>query len=150
MRELYRYEIFTIENDGLWKTAFSDHETFTRDPKSIARALLERWIIGNRDKLTGGERILVYGRFIHPRDIEAKVQVRVYRVGSAPENRRPIAVAYLGHSERDFPTPVRSAGRLRRRLRMPRPRTSDAGADELQPAGGTSFVITEPLLDNAA
>lgn len=150
MRELYRYEISTIESNGLWKMAFSDHETFTRDPKSIARALLERWIIGNRDKLTGGERILVYGRFIHPRDIEAKVQVRVYRIGSDADHHRPIAVAYLGHSERDFPSPVRSAGRLRRRLRLPRPRTGDAGADELQPTGGTSFVITEPTFDNAA
>lgn len=149
MRELYRYEIRTIERDGLWKQVHSDHETFTRDPKSIARALLERWIIGNRDKLTGGERILVYSRFIHPSDIAAKVQVRVYRSGGGPENRRPIAVAYLGHMDRDFP-PVRPAGRLRRRLRLPRPRTGDAGADELQPAGGSSFVVIEPLFDNAA
>lgn len=150
MRELYRYEISIIEHDGLWKMAFSDHETFTRDPKSIARALLERWIIGNRDKLTGGDRILVFGRFVHPRDIVAKVQVQVYRAGLDQENRRPVAVAYLGHSERDFPTSVRPTGRLRRRLRFPRPRIGESGADELQPTGGTSFVITEPNLDSAA
>jgi hypothetical protein len=121
MRELYTYEISTIERDGLWRLSHIDDETFTRDPKSIARALLERWIIGNHDKLTGGERILVYGNLNQPEKIVAKVRIRVYKGGIDGRDQRPVAVAYLGHAESDFPS-TRQTGRLRRRLRLPRQR----------------------------
>jgi hypothetical protein len=135
MRELYTYEISTIERDGLWRLSHIDNETFTRDPKSIARALLERWIIGNHDKLTGGERILVYGNLAHPEKIVAKVRVQVYRGGFDGRDRQPVAVAYLGHADSDFPS-TRQAGRLRRRLRLPRQR--HASAEDRQLAGSAA------------
>lgn len=132
MRELYTYEISTIDRDGLWRLSHIDDETFTRDPKSIARALLERWIIGNRDKLTGGERILVYGNLTHSEKINAKVRVQVFRGGLDGRDRTPIAVAYLGHAESDFPK-ARQTRRLRRRLRLPGQRQSPA--EDLQLTG---------------
>lgn len=106
MRERYTYEISTSDADDRWKQEVLADDTFSRDPRSVARALLESWVIDNPGKLTGGERILV--RFAEDpgppsQQITAKVRVRVFRGGLRDHPPHPVAIGYLGHRDRDFP-----------------------------------------------
>lgn len=127
MRELYTFEISTRDPSGLWKVAVRQDDTFSRNPDDIARALVERWIIGNRRNLTGGERIIVRHPNVDARrgDHAMKVRVRVFRGGLEQNLSSPLAIAYLGYDESDYPSgsPFGTRGRLRGRLRLPRQRS---------------------------
>lgn len=127
MRERYTFEISTRGQEGLWKVVVRQDETFTRNPDDIARALVERWIIGNRRHLSGGERIIVRHPHADQRrgDLHMKVRVRVFKGGLDSHSPSPVAIAYLGHNERDYPAarPVGPRSRLLSRLRLPRQRT---------------------------
>jgi hypothetical protein len=127
MRERYTFEIATRDQEGLWKVVVRQDETFMRSPDDIARALVERWIIGNRRHLTGGERIIVRHPHVDSRrgDQHMKVRVRVFKGGLDSHAPGPVAIAYLGHNESDYPTarPVGPRGGLLSRLRLPRQRT---------------------------
>jgi hypothetical protein len=120
MKERYTYEIAT-NGDGTdpWhRTALRD-DTFSRDPASVARALLESWIIDHPGELTGGERIHVYDVTSRhpPGDRAGRVRVRVYRGALSSHDVEPAAYGFLGHDERDFrvvATPYDPADRWRR------------------------------------
>jgi hypothetical protein len=106
VRERYTYEISTSESGDRWNQDVLADDTFSRDPRAVARALLESWVIDNPGRVTGGERILVR----HAEDpghtseqIAAKVRVRVFRGGLRDHPPHPVAIGYLGHRDRDFP-----------------------------------------------
>lgn len=118
MRERYTYEIATDERDGEWKRVIRREDTFSRDPASIVRALLENWVIEHPDELSGGERIHI----THPRrrivaePVGARVRVRLYSGSLHQHAPEPIGVGFLGHDARDFAGPDRgeTADRLRK------------------------------------
>jgi len=141
MRECYTYEISTMQPDGRWRLSRVDTEYSARNPESVARSLLERWIIGNRDKLAGGERIIVPRHGVIPGKLAGKVRVQVFRGG---RERRPAAVAYLAHALSDYPE-HRPTRRLRRRIRLARARTKEP--DRLSPVMSGRSV--RPLGDAA-
>ncbi|WP_020580279.1 hypothetical protein [Actinopolymorpha alba] len=138
MRERFTYEISTSTQDGQWKPAVIRDDTFSRDPESIARSLLEQWIIDHQGRLSGG-RVFVFGGSHRetPDHIIATVRVRVYHGDLYTRESQPAAVAYLGHAKSDYPgyrnagrgpgTGGPSARRLRGRprLRMPRAHPGD-------------------------
>lgn len=104
MKERYTYEIATNRDGAGWhQTALRD-DTFSRDPTSVARALLESWIIDHPGELTGGERIRVYDVTSRhaPGDGAGRVRVRVYRGPLKTHEADPAAYGFLGHDERDF------------------------------------------------
>lgn len=106
MRERYTYEISTSESGDRWKQDVLADDTFSRDPRAVARALLESWVIDNPGRVTGGERILVRNAEDpgHASEqIAAKVRVRVFRGGLRDHPPHPVAIGYLGHRDRDFP-----------------------------------------------
>lgn len=142
MRERYTYDIATSASDGRWIASVIREDTFSRDPESIARSLLEQWIIDNQGRLPGG-RVFVYGGADRSDSvyIMASVRVRVFRGAGDNHDVVPVAVAYLGHAESDYPRsrppdPGQEPGevpnrlhRVRFRLRMPSPRHSDREGD---------------------
>ena len=146
MRERYTYDIATSTSDGQWKPAVVRDDTFSRDPQSIARSLLEQWIIDHQGRLPGG-RVFVYAGAGRPDAdrIVATVRVRVYRGDMYHREPVPVAVAYLGHRERDYPRSRNvdrgpdAAGfpsrlnRVRSRLRLPPPRPGDLEVDDRPP-----------------
>lgn len=117
MRERYTYEIATDERDGEWQRVIRREDTFSRDPASIVRALLENWVIEHPDELRGGERI----KITHPRrrivvePVGAKVRVRLFSGGLHQHAPEPIGVGFLGHDDRDFQVPEPGEGRERLR-----------------------------------
>ena len=142
MRERYTYDIATSTTDGSWTAIVSSEDTFSRDPRSIARSLLEQWIIDNQGRLPGG-RVFVYGGSDRSDSaaMMATVRVRVFRGDRGNHDAEPVAVAYLGHAESDYPRSRPSdrapdasdlpnrLQRVRLRLRMPAPRHSDREGD---------------------
>jgi hypothetical protein len=102
MRTYYKYKI-AILTDDRWQVTVVQNQNFSRDPRSIARQLLEQWIIGQRGRLPGGRIVVVYGgRYGIPEGIIPTVRVQVYRSGPAGEDGPLAAVAYLGHTIRDY------------------------------------------------
>lgn len=95
MREHYTYEIATSSGDGRWKVAVSRGHTFTRDPGSIARSVLETWILERRGDLPGGARVMVKGSFTLAEPAVAYVRVRIFVGHVIHPDARPVAVAYL-------------------------------------------------------
>jgi hypothetical protein len=142
MRERYTYDIATSTSDGRWVASLISEDTFSRDPESIARSLLEQWIIDNQGRLPGG-RVFVYGGSDRSESVHimASVRVRVFRGDLHNRGVEPVAVAYLGHAESDYPrsrppdrghSPGEVPHRLQRvrfRLRMPSPRHGDREGD---------------------
>jgi hypothetical protein len=59
MRERFTYEIANWL-DGRWNVTLIREDTFSRDAASIARSLLEQWIVGHARELAGGTRVFVY------------------------------------------------------------------------------------------
>ena len=138
MRERYRYEIATSAQNGRWTPAVIRTDTFSRDPESIARGLLEQWIIDHAGRLRGG-RVIVYTSATRAESARllATVRVRVHKAG-ADDGAAPVAVAYLGEFDRSprsrdldrgphqSATPhQRRRDRMRARLRLPGPRHGD-------------------------
>jgi hypothetical protein len=136
MRERYTYDIATATPDGHWLSSVISEDAFSRDPRSIARSLLEQWIIDHQGRLPGG-RVYVYGGSDgqEPDNIVATVRVRVYRGDLRNREAQPVAVAYLAHAASDYPRSRSlhrgpetdgAAGsrlsRVRSRLRFPVPR----------------------------
>ncbi len=146
MRERYSYEIATSTSDGRWKSAVVSDDTFSRDPESIARSLLEQWIIDHQGRLPGG-RVFVYSGVGRPDadQIVATVRVQVFRGDLHHRDAEPAAVAYLGHAARDYPRPrtvdqrpdtastSNRLNRVRSRLRLPQARPGDQEADDHPP-----------------
>jgi hypothetical protein len=104
MKERYTYEIATTDHSGAWQQTTLRDDTFSRDPASVARALLESWIIDHPRELTGGERVRVYSAASRdaPTDMERGVRVKVYRGSLADHESEPAAYGYVSHDERDF------------------------------------------------
>jgi hypothetical protein len=105
VRQRYTYEISTSASGDRWTQDVLADDTFSRDPRSVARALLESWVIDNPGRVTGGERILV--RFAEDpgpvaEHVTAKVRVRVFRGGLRDHPPHPVAIGYLGHRDRDY------------------------------------------------
>ena len=146
MRERYTYEIATSTPDGRWTSTVIRDDTFSRDPRSIARSLLEQWIIDHQGRLPGG-RVFVYGGSASPDSVRiiATVRVRVYRGDLYHHEHEPVAVAYLGHAESEFgrsrplePRPDAGGSpyrmhRARFRLRLPSPRRNEREPDDGAP-----------------
>lgn len=104
MRNRFAYHIEVSRGDGKWRLIARRSDLFSRDPKSIARSILEQWIIGHPERVKGGERISVYGPRAAPHldNGGATVRVTVFRDAHAGNTRVLAAVAYLGHDERDY------------------------------------------------
>lgn len=104
MTERYTYEIATTGHGGGWQRTTLRDDTFSRDPASAARALLELWIIDHPGELSGGERVRVYsaGSRDAPTHMERGVRVRVYRGSLDDHEAEPAAYGYISHDERDF------------------------------------------------
>jgi hypothetical protein len=143
MRERYTYEIATRSQNGSWRIALIHDDTFSRDPESIARSLLEQWIIDHQGKLPGGRVFIYRGQHQLSDRITPTVRVRVFRGGLQDRENAPVAVAYLGHAERDYPRPRQSGrrfvaaysshlNRVRSKLRLPPQRPGDRRPDERQ------------------
>lgn len=143
MRERYTYEIATRSQDGQWRTALRRDDTFSRDPASIARSLLEQWIIDHQGKLPGGRVFIYRGSHQLSDRITPSVRVQVFRGALQEREDQPVAVAYLGHAERDYPRNRQSGrrfvasysshlSRFRSKLRLPPQRPGDGRADELR------------------
>lgn len=101
MRTFYTYDFATLIG-GRWQITIHDEREFTRDPRSIARGLLEQWIIGRARQLPGGGRVVVCGRRRQDRyGVGASVRVRVYPGRLGRHAPSPAATAYLtcGHLE---------------------------------------------------
>jgi hypothetical protein len=145
MRERYTYEIATSTSDGRWNPTVVRDDTFSRDPRSIARSLLEQWINDHQGRLPGG-RVFVYAGSASTDSarIIATVRVRVFRGDLYHREHEPVAVAYLGHAESEFgrsrpleprtdpggSTSTYRMHRVRFRLRLPSPRrTARDGGD---------------------
>ncbi|GAB3424401.1 hypothetical protein [Flindersiella endophytica] len=95
MTGIYTYELATLV-DGHWQTTIHAEREFTRDPRSIARGLLEQWIIGRAQHLPGGGRVVVCGRRRPDRQCaNASVRVRVYPGRLDGHTPGPAATAYL-------------------------------------------------------
>jgi hypothetical protein len=103
MKTFYKYKIAVL-TEGRWQVTVVEKRNFTRDPRSIARQLLEQWIIGQRGRpLPGGRIVVVYGANDGaPAGITATVRVQVYASGPAGEDGPMAAAAYLGHAVRDY------------------------------------------------
>jgi hypothetical protein len=130
MRERYRYEIATSAQNGRWTPAVIRTDTFSRDPESIARGLLEQWIIDHAGRLRGG-RVIVYTSATRAESARllATVRVRVYKA-EADDGAAPVAVAYLGEFDRSRRSRDGVAGHTR-----PRHHTS-GGATACAPGYG--------------
>lgn len=114
MRNRYTYLIEINRGDGTWRLSRRASQLFSRDPKSVARAILEQWIIGHPDQVRGGERISVHGPAAAPHLENPGASVRVTVLDQADdESAVPVAVAYLGHDERDLGSPRRSTATVR-------------------------------------
>jgi hypothetical protein len=102
MTTLYTYEFATFV-DGRWQPTMHAAKEFSRDPQSVARGLLEQWIIGRSRRLPGGGRVVVHGRRCPRRAVDGAVRVRVYsgRLGGARlPAAGPVATAYLTRAGR--------------------------------------------------
>lgn len=99
MPEPYTYRIDISEYDGNWRT-FTQAQTRStlnaRNPKNVARATLENYIVDYPEELGGGERVAIYGEDdTYPPDNHTHVRVFVFR-GSLDEHEpEPCAAAYL-------------------------------------------------------
>ncbi|WP_460518966.1 hypothetical protein [Flindersiella endophytica] len=116
MRERFTYEV-AIWVDGCggggrgqWWVTLIREDTFSRDAGSIARSLLEQWIVGHRGQLRGGGRVFVYdgraaarNRRAAPQHLAATVRVRVFSGSLALRDADPVAVAYLAEATPDNP-----------------------------------------------
>ena len=104
MRERFTYDIANWV-DGRWSITLIREDTFSRDAGSIARGLLEQWIVGHRGRLRGGGRVFVYAgraaRRAAPQHLAASVRVRVYAGSLAVRDADPAAVAYLAEATPD-------------------------------------------------
>ncbi len=105
MKERFTYEIATNDHGDAWQRAVLRDDMFSRAPASVARSLLESWIIDHPAQLTGGERVRVYDEPTRmPADqAGGRVRVRVYRGKVSDHQAEPAAVGYLALDERDFP-----------------------------------------------
>lgn len=104
MRERYTYEIATDGQNGEWKRVIRREDTFSRDPASIVRALLENWVIEHPDELGGGERIHITHprRRVVPEPNSAKVRVRLFAGALHQHRPEPVGIGFLAHDDRDF------------------------------------------------
>ncbi|HEY8455019.1 MAG TPA: hypothetical protein VIL34_05465 [Actinopolymorphaceae bacterium] len=129
MRERYTYDIAISTPDGQWVSTVIEDATFSRDPRSIARSLLEQWIIDHQGRLPGG-RVFVFDGNRAATNLVASVRIRVYRGDLHNHDPHPVAIAYLGHAESDYPRPrslprqphgdgTGKLSRVRSRLRFP-------------------------------
>lgn len=105
MRERYTYEI-SVNDDDRWKQEILADDTFHREPRAIARSLLEGWVIDNPGR-AGGERIIVRdltepGAADANGEVSASVRVRVFRGALREHEPEPVAIGYLGHDEHDL------------------------------------------------
>src|SRR5690554_5246466 len=100
MPEPYTYHIDISRYDGKWRTVIIDQTRSTlntRDPKSVARATLESWIVDNPDQCGGAARVRVYGAdpSEYPPDTTTHVRVWVFRGSPDAHEQLPAAAAYL-------------------------------------------------------
>jgi hypothetical protein len=96
----YVYVIAVSDFDGKWRDVQVTQSRQTlqgRQPRAIARAILEDWVVDNPDQLAGGERMQVYGGNSHdyPPDEYAHVRVLIYPGTLANHDVDPAAAAYL-------------------------------------------------------
>lgn len=93
MRRLYAYEIATRPPGGEWTIVTAENDVFIRDPRSIARSIIERWIHENLRRLDGGRVVVTSGQGadLAPGGLAPYVRVRVFRGGTV------VSVGYLGH-----------------------------------------------------
>lgn len=105
MRERFTYEIANWL-DGRWNVTLIREGTFSRDAASIARSLLEQWIVGHASELAGGTRVFVYAgrdaRRSGPQHLAASVRVRVFAGSLTLRDADPVAVAYLAEARSDY------------------------------------------------
>lgn len=108
MKQRYTYEIETRDADGRWSEAIVRDDVFSRDAMSVARALLENWVIDHPGRLTGGERILVRDPAVDADadQLSGTIRVRVFRGDLRDHAPRPEAIGYLGHDDRDFTSEI--------------------------------------------
>lgn len=116
MRERYTYVIQTRGRDDGWRPGPAGEGSSLRDPRSIARSLLERWVIDHPGRATGGVRLIVSAGGTEPEHVHVTVRVRVYAVGRHGPGARPVASAYLGY-ELEESTPSLRPSWLRHRTR---------------------------------
>jgi hypothetical protein len=112
MKARFTYEIATSAGDGRWTTEVGRTQTFVRQPREIARSLLELWIMEHRSEVPGGARVMVYGGLTRMAPAVAYVRVRLYSGDTIDETARPVAIAYLG--ERASDCPVKHLGLVQR------------------------------------
>ncbi|MFD2079310.1 hypothetical protein SAMN05421678_11536 [Actinopolymorpha cephalotaxi] len=145
MRELYTYEIASTTPEGRWTPVVIRTGWFSRDPESIARGLMESWILDYRGRLTSGQ-IYAFGKpeRANSARLVASVRVRVFRGGDVDvSTAKPVAIALLGRpdlSRQRDRHPGGTAGggsppaeetdpnrrpRVRDRLRLPRARPEE-------------------------
>jgi hypothetical protein len=108
VKQRYTYEIETSDASGRWSEAIVRDDVFSRDAMSVARALLESWVIDHPDRVTGGERILIRDPKLDSdaERLSGTIRVRVFRGDLRDHAPRPEAIGYLGHDDRDFTSEV--------------------------------------------
>lgn len=140
MRELYTYEIASTTPEGRWTPVVIRTGWFSRDPESIARGLLESWILDYRGRLVSGQ-IYAFGKpeRANSARLVASVRVRVFKGGDVDvSTAKPVAIALLGRPDlsrsrdRDLGggPPVTQLTdsrrqRVRAKLRLPRARPGE-------------------------
>lgn len=97
MRGRYSYRIQMRGRDGRWNAGIAREDSFVRDPRAIARSLLERWVIDHPGRAKGGLRILATDAIDEPEYFHAAVRVQVFRGSLREHPRGPAAAAYLGY-----------------------------------------------------
>ncbi|MET9022151.1 hypothetical protein ABZV93_19425 [Actinopolymorpha sp. NPDC004070] len=141
MRELYTYEIASTTPEGRWTPVVIRTGWFSRDPESIARGLMESWILDYRGRLTSGQ-IYAFGKpeRANSARLVASVRVRVFKGADVDvSTAKPVAIALLGRPDLSRPrdrdlgggppaTELTDSGRrhgVRARLRLPKARPGE-------------------------
>ncbi|GAA2755696.1 hypothetical protein [Actinopolymorpha rutila] len=155
MRELYTYEIASTTPEGRWTPVVIRTGWFSRDPESIARGLLESWVLDYRGRLISGQ-IYAFGKpeRANSARLLASVRVRVFKGADVDvSTAKPIAIALLArpdvsrHRDRHLgggpppaqrsdptdPTDSSRRQRVRARLRLPRARPGDQHPGDQHP-----------------
>lgn len=155
MRELYTYEIASTTPEGRWTPVVIRTGWFSRDPESIARGLLESWVLDYRGRLISGQ-IYAFGKPERASSarLVASVRVRVFKGRDVDvSTAKPIAIALLGRPDVGRPRDRHLGGgppatqrtdqaqltdssrrqRVRARLRLPRARPGEQHPGEQHP-----------------
>jgi hypothetical protein len=100
MSESFTYHVDVSNYDAKWRTLIIDQTRSTlseRDPKDVARAILEDWIVDHPGDVGGAERVEVHGDNVehYPDDLVSHVRVWIFRGPVNAHEAYPAAAAYL-------------------------------------------------------